>query len=67
MIVKDIKNNTVCLLDKQTGQVSLKYKGLKTLFIIPVGSTYIIERNSTITNIYHKTETEYQIESHLIN
>ena len=59
--IKDIKNNTICLLNKDTGQVQMKYKGLTTEFIIPIGSFIKVERNHTITYIHHTNKDEYEI------
>lgn len=58
MIIKDVKNNTVCLIDSNTGEVSTKYKGFNSQFVLPIGSTYIITRNRIRTII--KREAEYQ-------
>ena len=67
MIVKDIKNNTVCIINESTEQVVLKYKGIKTLVNLPVGFKYEIKRNATTTIVFHKTKKEYRIDSYLSN
>lgn len=67
MEIKDIKNNTVCHIDQETGKVILKYKGLCTVLILPIGYTYEIKRNSTTTAIFRKSKEEYLINSQLNN
>lgn len=67
MIVKDIKNNTVCLIEENTGELTLKYKGLKAKVILPIGLPYKIERNTTTTIICRQSPTEYDIKSYINN
>lgn len=67
MIVKDVKNNTVCMIEPETGIVSLKYKGLQVDFVLPIGSTYRVIRNSTETIIYHRGASDYKIDSSINN
>lgn len=61
MIVKDKNNKTICIINEETEEVIMKYKGLKTEYLLPVGLSIKVERNKTITYIYHKSQNEYEI------
>lgn len=63
MYIKDLNNHTVCLIDKSTGEVSTKYKGFSSKFILPIGGTYNIIRNKTETIINRKSYNDYEIKS----
>lgn len=59
MIIKDIRNNNVCYINLNTGEISTKYNGFKSQFILPIGSTYIITRNKIKTIIKRETKNQY--------
>lgn len=65
MVVKDIKNNTVCVIKEDTGETIVKYKGLKTKIVLAIGLSYEIERNATTTVICRKSQTKYVIKSYI--
>ena len=64
MNVKDLNNHTVCFIDKKTGEISTKYKGFSSTFILPIGGTYNIIRNKTTTIINRRNLNEYDIKTY---
>lgn len=63
MFVKDAKNNKVCEIDENSGDVFVKYKGFSSKFNLSIGNGFIITRNGVRTEIYRKTERKYEIKS----
>ena len=47
---KDCRGRCVCYADAETGLINHEYRHEKTSTYIPIGGTYRIERDNTVTN-----------------
>ena len=62
----DIRKRCVCYADASTGVIEHKYKHEKTSTCIPIGGTYRIERDDTVTILTRIDHEEFKVESYRI-
>ena len=59
----DCRKRCVCYADAETGLIKHEYKREKTSTRIPIGGTYRIERDDTVTIMTRVSCQEFKIES----
>ena len=61
----DCRERCACFADAATGEVAHEYKHVKTTTRIPIGGTYRIERDDTVTILTRVSEQEFSVDSHV--
>lgn len=63
--VRDNRNRVACMIDKTNGIVEHRYKGCFTQSVLPVGGSYVIERDNTRTVIVRTGKTKYEVRNEI--
>ena len=62
--IRDCRGRLACIAEPKTGYVETIYKGQKAGTYLPIGATFLIERDGIRTTVSRNTKTSFKTESY---